>query len=163
MKNYEIIACCCRNSLYEGSDSDTVNVPDYVQLIELPCSGKIDMLFLLRAFESGVDGVMVVGCREEDCHRLEGSIRAGKRVGIDGLSVLTNPANDAIECLDFAALYALVGPESIGFADWSDANDLAAELDSAYDDLPDASLDITGPGEESGTYDTSGFQKFSTF
>lgn len=76
-------------------------------------------------------------------------------VGIDGLSVLTNPANEALECLDFAGIYALVGPESIGFSDWSDATELADELGSEYGgDFPDASLDITGPGEESGTYDT---------
>jgi phosphate transport system substrate-binding protein len=77
------------------------------------------------------------------------------RVGIDGLSVLTNPANDAVECLDYAGIYALVGPESIGVGSWSDGADLAEELGSEYaGDLPDQSLDITGPGEESGTYDT---------
>ena len=53
------------------------------------------------------------------------------------------------------ALYALVGPESEGLANWSDATDLATEVGSAYAaDFPDASLDISGPGEESGTYDT---------
>jgi phosphate transport system substrate-binding protein len=77
------------------------------------------------------------------------------RVGIDGLSVLTSPDNDAIECIDFAGAYALVGPESTGFSNWSDAVDLADEVGSDYGgDLPDAPLDITGPGEESGTYDT---------
>ncbi len=58
-------------------------------------------------------------------------------------------------CLDIPALYALTGPESIGFANWSDATDLATTVGSAYAaDLPDAPLTITGPGEESGTYDT---------
>lgn len=59
------------------------------------------------------------------------------------------------ECLDDAAVYALVGPESDGFDEWSDARDLAGELGSSYaGDLPDAPLDITGPSEESGTYDS---------
>jgi ABC-type phosphate transport system substrate-binding protein len=59
------------------------------------------------------------------------------------------------ECLDFGALYALTGPESTGFTNWSDASDLATQVGSAYgDQFPDAPLDITGPGEESGTYDT---------
>jgi ABC-type phosphate transport system substrate-binding protein len=59
------------------------------------------------------------------------------------------------ECLDIPALYALTGPESTGFANWSDAGDLATQVGSAYaDQLPDAPLTITGPGEESGTYDT---------
>ncbi len=75
------------------------------------------------------------------------------KVAIDGLSILTNPANDAVECLDFAALYALTGPESDGFSNWSDAAALASELGSSST-LPDAPLTVTGPGEESGTYDT---------
>jgi ABC-type phosphate transport system substrate-binding protein len=59
------------------------------------------------------------------------------------------------DCLDIPALYALTGPESVGFANWSDAADLAETVGSAYAaDLPDEALSITGPGEESGTYDT---------
>lgn len=76
------------------------------------------------------------------------------KVGIDGLTVATNPANTAVECLDTAALYALVGPESEGFGNWSDASALATELGSAYAELPEAPLVISGPGEESGTYDS---------
>ncbi len=75
------------------------------------------------------------------------------QVGIDGLSVLTNPANDSLSCLTFADMYALVGPESTGFASWSDANDLAAEV-GGTGGFPDTELVITAPGEESGTYDT---------
>lgn len=75
-------------------------------------------------------------------------------IALDGLTVATSPNNAAIECLDVPALYALMGPESEGFASWSDANALAAELGSAYATLPDAELVVTGPGPESGTYDT---------
>jgi len=75
-------------------------------------------------------------------------------VAIDGLTVATNPANADVECLDIAALYALIGPESEGFGNWSDANDLAAEVGSAYGPFPDIPLVVYGPGEESGTYDT---------
>jgi phosphate transport system substrate-binding protein len=75
-------------------------------------------------------------------------------IAIDGLTVATNPANADIECLDVPALYALIGPESEGFANWSDANDLAAEVASAYGPFPDVPLVVYGPGEESGTYDT---------
>lgn len=73
-------------------------------------------------------------------------------VAIDGLAVLTNPAN-SVECLSFADMYALVGPESQGFETWADAQDLANALGSDTE-FPDAPLDITGPGEESGTYDS---------
>jgi phosphate transport system substrate-binding protein len=65
---------------------------------------------------------------------------------------MTTPDNE-IECLSFADLYALIGPESEGFNDWSDAQELATELGSDTT-FPDASLDITAPGEESGTYDS---------
>lgn len=73
-------------------------------------------------------------------------------VAFDGLTVMTNPANDAVECLNLNDLYALVGPESEGFADWSDAQAIATELGSDTE-LPAAPLDITAPGTESGTYD----------
>ena len=76
------------------------------------------------------------------------------KVAIDGLTVATSPANTAVECLDPAALYALIGPESAGFENWNDADDLAAELGSAYAPFPDAPLVVVGPGEESGTFDT---------
>lgn len=75
-------------------------------------------------------------------------------VATDGLTVLTNPANDAVTCLAFTDLYALLGPESEGFANWSDANDLAAELSAPNAPYADEPLVITAPGEESGTYDS---------
>ncbi|MCZ7529234.1 MAG: phosphate ABC transporter substrate-binding protein PstS family protein [Acidimicrobiia bacterium] len=75
------------------------------------------------------------------------------KVGIDGLSVITSTANDAVRCLTFEDLYALVGPESEGFKSWSDADDLGTEVGGSGD-YPDADLTITAPGEESGTYDS---------
>lgn len=76
-------------------------------------------------------------------------------VGIDGITIITSPDNKAVECIDNAGIYALVGPESTGVGNWADAVELADGLGSGYaDQFPDASLDITGPGEESGTYDT---------
>jgi phosphate transport system substrate-binding protein len=83
------------------------------------------------------------------------------QIGIDGISVMTSPSNSAVTCLSFLDLYALIGPESEGFAKWSDANALAGELGSltgsygaSHAPYPDVALDITAPGEESGTYDT---------
>ncbi len=75
------------------------------------------------------------------------------KVAFDGISVLTNPANDSVECLSFADLYALFGPEAKGIGSWSDASPLATELGSSTE-LPDADLTITAPGAESGTYDS---------
>lgn len=75
------------------------------------------------------------------------------KIAIDGLSVITSDANDAVECLTFADLYALSGPESQGFKTWNEAEAIAAALGSTTD-LPDAPLTISAPGEESGTYDS---------
>jgi phosphate transport system substrate-binding protein len=75
------------------------------------------------------------------------------QIAYDGITVMTSPQNTAIECLSFPDLYALVGPESQGFAKWSDAQALGTELGTKLT-YPDASLDVTGPGEESGTYDS---------
>lgn len=74
------------------------------------------------------------------------------KVAFDGLSVITNPAND-VACLNFADLYAIAGPESQGIGTWEDAGKLAEELGSDTE-FPKGSLDITAPGEESGTYDS---------
>jgi phosphate transport system substrate-binding protein len=74
-------------------------------------------------------------------------------IAYDGMTVMTNPSNTAVTCLSFADLYALVGPESQGFTKWSDAQPLAKELGSNTT-FPNADLSITGPGEESGTYDS---------
>jgi phosphate transport system substrate-binding protein len=74
-------------------------------------------------------------------------------IAFDGMTVMTNPSNTAVTCLSFADLYALIGPESQGFNKWSDAQALAKELGSNTT-FPSADLAITGPGEESGTYDS---------
>ena len=50
------------------------------------------------------------------------------QIAFDGITVMTSPENTAIECLSFPDLYALVGPESQGFAKWSDAQALGTEL-----------------------------------
>ena len=73
------------------------------------------------------------------------------KVAIDGLSIITSVENDAVTCLSFADLYALLGPESQGFETWADAQALAAELGSSTQ-FPDAPLVVTAPGEESGTF-----------
>ncbi len=75
------------------------------------------------------------------------------KIAFDGMSVLTSVKNTTTACLSFADLYALVGPESTGFAKWSDAQAIAKELGSNTV-FTDAALAITGPGEESGTYDS---------
>ena len=74
------------------------------------------------------------------------------RRGIDGITVITSPANDAIECLSFNDLYALLSEEASGFDSWADGNVLTSLWDGT--DFPDLALDVYGPGEESGTFDS---------
>ena len=73
-------------------------------------------------------------------------------VALDGLTVMTNGQNSAVECLNNGDLYALFGPESEGIENWSDANALAAKV-GGNGGFPNEPLEITAPGEESGTYD----------
>ncbi len=54
--------------------------PTDIKIIRVPCTGKVDVLHMLRAFEKGADGVYVVGCMEGDCHFTKGNLRARKRV-----------------------------------------------------------------------------------
>jgi ABC-type phosphate transport system substrate-binding protein len=62
-------------------------------------------------------------------------------------------AGGAPECLSFADIYALVGPESTGFDNWTAAQEIATAMGSDTE-FPDLPLSITAPGEESGTFDS---------
>jgi coenzyme F420-reducing hydrogenase delta subunit len=57
-----------------------LSYPHNIKIIRVPCTGKVDVLHLLRAFEKGADGAYVVGCMEGDCHFTSGNFRARKRV-----------------------------------------------------------------------------------
>ena len=50
-----------------------------IKTIGLPCSGKVDVPYLLKALETGADGVAIVACKKKECRHFEGSLRAHKR------------------------------------------------------------------------------------
>lgn len=78
-----IVAFCCHYCAYSAADlagTMRLQYPSNVRIIKLPCTGKIDVIHLLRAFEDLADGVYVAGCEEGSCHFLEGNLRAKKRV-----------------------------------------------------------------------------------
>jgi len=78
-----ILAFCCHYCAYAAADlagSMRLQYPDNVRVLRLPCTGKIEVNYILAAFERGVDGVIVAGCLEGGCHFLEGNLRARKRV-----------------------------------------------------------------------------------
>ncbi|MCK9226918.1 MAG: hydrogenase iron-sulfur subunit [Syntrophorhabdaceae bacterium] len=57
-----------------------LSYPASVKIIKVPCTGRVDTIHMLEAFQSGADGVCLVGCLDGDCHFIAGNIRAGKRV-----------------------------------------------------------------------------------
>ena len=57
-----------------------LSYPSNVKVIQVPCSGRVDILYLLKAIEDGADGVYVAGCLEGECHFLTGNLKAKKRV-----------------------------------------------------------------------------------
>jgi len=57
-----------------------LDYPANIKIIQVPCSGKVDVMYLLRSIQKGADGVYVVGCLEGTCHYNEGNFRARERV-----------------------------------------------------------------------------------
>jgi len=113
------------------------------------CNGETDISDASRAIRQA----------ELDECRANGVEPIEIKVAIDGLSVITSVNNTAVSCLDFGDLYALLGSESVGFDNWSDADGLGGELMAAglggsNAPYPDAPLVVTAPGEESGTFDS---------
>lgn len=122
--------------------SISVNGPGTTDGFALFCEGELDIADASREIKDEE----IQACEDNGIEYVE------LTVGIDGISVVTSPENDAVDCLGFEDLYALLGPESEGFDKWSDANELAEELGAKYAPYPDEPLVITAPGEESGTW-----------
>lgn len=58
-----------------------LSYPTNVKVVKVPCTGRVDVIHVLKAFENGADGVYLAGCLEGECHYLTGNLRARKRVG----------------------------------------------------------------------------------
>jgi F420-non-reducing hydrogenase iron-sulfur subunit len=78
-----IIGFCCKNAI----ESDPVLAekgwhafePE-IKVLSVPCSSKVETLSILKAFESGIDGIFVLGCKENTCRLLDGNLRAQRTV-----------------------------------------------------------------------------------
>lgn len=78
----KIVAFCCENSGWLAASAAArleLGYPEKVELIKLPCSGKVDVLYFMKALEK-TDGVMILACQKENCKFLKGNIRAASRV-----------------------------------------------------------------------------------
>jgi coenzyme F420-reducing hydrogenase delta subunit len=79
----EITAFMCIYCAYMAADTAgalRISYPPNVKLVKLPCTGKVDSRYILRAFEDGADGVYVVACSIGNCHHVRGNERGYARV-----------------------------------------------------------------------------------
>ncbi len=77
-----IVAYACENSGFLASEFAKTLDPELqndLQIVEVPCSGKIDLIYLLKALENGADGVMLCVCHKENCKFVWGNDRAEQR------------------------------------------------------------------------------------
>jgi F420-non-reducing hydrogenase iron-sulfur subunit len=80
-----ITAFVCNWCTYTGADlagTSRLQMSPNVRIIRLPCTGRIDPLFILKAFERGADGVIVSGCHPADCHYTSGNYHARRRFAV---------------------------------------------------------------------------------
>jgi len=120
----------------------TVDGPGTSDGFVLFCDGETDIQDASRPIEQ----------EEIDACSANGVEYIELAVAFDGITVMTNPANGDVTCLNNGDLYALFGPESDGIDTWDGADSLAKKV-GGTDGFPSAPLEITAPGEESGTYD----------
>jgi F420-non-reducing hydrogenase iron-sulfur subunit len=84
VKEFEpkIIGFLCNWCSYAGADAAGSARKTYapnVRVIRVMCSGRVDPQFVLKAFKSGADGVIILGCHPGDCHYKEGNYKALRR------------------------------------------------------------------------------------
>jgi coenzyme F420-reducing hydrogenase delta subunit len=80
-----IIGFLCNWCSYAGADmTGTSRIPyaSNIRIIRVPCSGRVDPLYVLKAFQQGADGVLVAGCHPGDCHYGDGNFYARRRYAL---------------------------------------------------------------------------------
>jgi coenzyme F420-reducing hydrogenase delta subunit len=81
----KLVGFLCKWCSYAGADlagTSRRKYPANIRIIKVPCSGRIEPLFLLKALRLGFDGVLVSGCHPGDCHYQTGNYRARRRIAI---------------------------------------------------------------------------------
>jgi F420-non-reducing hydrogenase iron-sulfur subunit len=79
-----IVAFCCDKSGYVAADMAGelgMSLPEGLDIIRVPCAGRIDAFHMLQALENGADGVLIFACHEENCQSLTGNLMAKARMG----------------------------------------------------------------------------------
>jgi F420-non-reducing hydrogenase iron-sulfur subunit len=78
-----IVAFCCNWCAYAGADLagvSRIQYPSNIKVVRVMCSGRVDPGMIMRCFERGADGVMVLGCHIGDCHYIAGNRKAEVKV-----------------------------------------------------------------------------------
>ena len=78
----KIVAFLCNWCSYAGADLAGIGryqYPPTIRVIRVPCSGRVDPLYILKALQNGADGVLVSGCHPGDCHYIEGNYFARRK------------------------------------------------------------------------------------
>jgi coenzyme F420-reducing hydrogenase delta subunit len=81
----KVVAFLCNWCSYAGADLagvSRIQYPPNVRIIRVPCSGRINPAFLLRALQNGADGVLVSGCHPGDCHYISGNLAARRKFAL---------------------------------------------------------------------------------
>jgi coenzyme F420-reducing hydrogenase delta subunit/ferredoxin len=81
----DIVAMVCRWCTYAGADlagTSRLTYPAALRLVRFPCTGRMNPLFIIKAFENGADGVLVSGCHPGDCHYVQGNLYARRRFAV---------------------------------------------------------------------------------
>lgn len=84
-RELRVIGFLCNWCSYGGADTAGVarlNQPTDLRVVRVPCSGRIDPLFVIRSFMNGADGVLISGCHPGDCHYAEGNYYARRRLEV---------------------------------------------------------------------------------
>jgi F420-non-reducing hydrogenase iron-sulfur subunit len=79
----KVVAFACHYCAYSAADlagSMRLEYSPNVRIVRLMCTGKVDTVHLLKAFEDGADAVYVAGCEEGSCHFQEGNLFAKQKV-----------------------------------------------------------------------------------
>ena len=80
-----IVAFCCNWCSYAGADlagSSRLSYPANVKIIRVPCSCRVNPMFVLKAFQRGADGVILCGCHPGDCHYVTGNYYTRRRMAL---------------------------------------------------------------------------------
>jgi F420-non-reducing hydrogenase iron-sulfur subunit len=78
-----IVAFLCNWCSYAGADlagSSRLNYPPNVRVVRVPCSGRVNPMFVIQCFKRGFDGVLIAGCHPGDCHYAKGNYYARRRM-----------------------------------------------------------------------------------